>query len=41
MKTLRLMLTALVLSVLTEMPVPERAHDSVSGADVPTVVRGG
>jgi indole-3-glycerol phosphate synthase len=45
MTTLRLAFTALILSVLTEMPVPEGSYDSVSGvsqsADVPSEVRGG
>jgi len=45
MTTLRLALTALILSFLTEMPVPDGGYipnDVVlQAADVPTVVRGG
>lgn len=45
MTTLRLLFMALLLSLLTEMPVPERSPDSGYGvaqsADVPSEVRGG
>lgn len=45
MTTLRLVLTALILSFLTEMPVPDGMHvphDAVlQAADVPTVERSG
>jgi hypothetical protein len=45
MTTLRLVLIALILSLPTEMPVPDGPYDSGSrvaqSADVPAEVRGG
>ena len=45
MTTLRLMFTALILALLTEMPIPDGSYSSISGvpqsADVPSEVRGG
>jgi hypothetical protein len=44
MKTLRLVFAAVILSFLTEMPVPDGAYgpkyDVPQAADVPTFVRG-
>lgn len=45
MTTLRFLLAALILSFLTEMPVPDGgyapADEVLQAADVPTFVRGG